>query len=309
MQIGFNPDYLPIIVIDPLIRSESAGNVPASWQLFNAAVTPGDVDIRDASSPASGIPVFGQPSTAAVSPAAYYTTRFLADSSVPHRASAAVRGAAWGLEEVGSRGRGLLGLIYDTRVSGDGFTTEPCIFVGIQAHVDTTKSTFDVIIPTENINQNIPHSGLTEGRWYRVGVEVLGTTVNVYVDDAGETDPSLLIGDGGLVLLTTFTLSVPITGHLTHIGFGLGGANSATVWSGCGDLLLEALTGPSYNLPPGVGGMPFPSPGIDLLPWGTLAPSVRLPGGQVSGLDFSTYRRYKAIRQAGFVLNNLQVGP
>ena len=304
--MGFIQTFLPTRTIDPGIRGYTAGALPASWQLYNSCQSPRDIDVRLDYAPGEAN-VLGQSSGAVVSPFAYYADAFLQDSSVPHRVSAASRGTE---SAPASGGRGMVSLVYGTRLLADGLGRS--IHVGVHADLSSAGDSFDMIViedsGTTTLNAKVPYA-INADTWYRVGIEVLGATVNFYWDNTPQTSVTGLTGDSTLTLIRTHTMASPFQGHIVHCGAILGGAFSATAWSGCGDIILEQLEGPTGGpIQPGQGGPPFVSPPPPVpsqeFPFPNIAPFRPRPIG-----SDQAYRRYKSVRQLSFAMNNLRQGP
>ena len=316
---GFNQDYLVLQTIDPGISGYAGlgAAVPSSWQIFNSAQTPDDVNVEDATYDAggSGVNCFRQPQSATQSPSGYYQDAFITNGRSPHRASASIRGAEGVNSTTGPGGASILGLVYGTRFNGDATTSAPFIGLTIDTRFVATEEKIRLFINEVGFNQTItiPKPNQLPGDvWYRAGIEVLGRTVNFYLDPAFETDPTNLLGDSALELFFSYKLtnSRGMEGPPVFLGFHLGGAYNNTNWSGYTDAILEELQGPEQHANPGTGNTPGllptpnPSPGPGLLGWPKF-PAFKTPA---LSTDFG-YWRMKAIRQLTFTMNNLRIGP
>ena len=308
---GFNQDYQPIRIIDPAIRGYTAGNVPSSWTLYDNAVTPGDIQVRDAQfgGIGVGVNVMFEPSSAANAPVGYYADSFITNGVTPHRISGIVRAAANTNPNVGG-GRGLIGLIYGTRFNSDSFFSAPAIFVGVDAFWDTTNLTKNGIFVSvtesgaSQVSRTLPRV-MNGNSWYTVGIEVLAQTVNFYIDLVNQDNPDNLVGASNLSLVYTYQLqnSKGMEGPTVLAGGGMAGAYAAADWSGFGDCLLEELEGPAGsggkgNAPPSDKAPLFPIGGVP-----NFGATLNFPDIPVA----FNYTRWKAVKDLQKIYNNLDL--
>lgn len=322
LMAGFNQTYLPIRTIQPDFGGVDGwvgGSAPPSdWQKYNDW-PPANADVKP-NDFAPNTSVFTCTSTGAGNfPAAYWQTHYITNGGTPHRFSASLRAGQDNIFAGYADGDPVLycwmGITYGSRFATDAaLTAMPQLLVGIlsREHVAGYLSVFVNQSGNSQEYRIATSATLYADLYYRMGAEVIGKQVHIYFDPNGASDPSTLPGDSDIEYFTTIPMGSTFDGPPAFVmcapaGHLSGGA--ANLGCAVHNLILEELVGPAgAGLPPGAGGTAFPISSGGPPPWGT-GPGGPLPGGQMSSYDFSSYRRYKAVRQAGFMLNNLQVGP
>ena len=303
--MGFNPAFIPIRTIDPGIRGYNAGDVPSSWAFYSSSSTPANAVIAPDYSPGAANVI---KQTIAAAHSCYYEDLFITNGDIPHRFYGAVRGTQFG--SAGGGGNGTAGVIYGTRLGSDGFGLGAAC-ASIPHPTDLNKCIFKAFLVdnnSNNLSKDFTQIELTPDTWYGVGLGVLGTTVNFYLDLNGGQSVTDLAGPEELTHIWTKEMSVSFRGHQVFITSVGGGASTATVWSGMGDAILEELQGPTHVAKPGMGDdpgpLPAPMPGSGPIGWPKF-PAFKMP---IVSTDFG-YWRMKAIRQLTFAMNNLRIGP
>jgi len=299
---GFNQNYIPIRLIQPATSGTANDPLPSTWTLYNNNVTPGDVHFfANTANPFTG--VIREPPTGANATSVYYNDQFLGDGSSPHRAAGSLRVDAD--PEPAANPQGDTGLIitYGTRVLGSGYLSPPLIGIIIRRRFASTDRFIDcsTLLGVDDSTVRIPDPNLAANVWYRVGIEVVGLTVNFYYGSTSGADP-VNVSDNDLSLIFTRTIPIKPPATSTFVGLVIAGSSDATDWGGVSDITLESLEIPGGgSKPPGNSIDPFPP----FPPTPVEFPPFMFEWGQIG----FPYTQLKSLRSLKEIYRNLKIGP
>jgi len=313
--MGFNPNYTATKIIT--VPNPAAGALPATWSMFNNSQTPRD---------AAGYPVGGghiwEVTTAVVAPIGYWNSDDISYATNGRyiRASASIRVSDFTVPGTG-RGAAWVLLVVGTRAAGDPW--------GVVYGAGTDQNTYDF----DFLRPGLPVSSLTCvltcNQWHRFGIELLGRTINGYVDVTGYGAIADVPGDHALTYVGSVQAQEDTSDDIS-VGFSIAGSFALANYGGIGDILLEKLTplaggagtaNPGTDIPMTFTGSPIPYGGTPGVPsdgsigGGAITdvsfdPSVP-PWDPLQGFTISSraYARYKTVRSAAQMLNNVTVQP